>query len=94
MKSISLICATKVLPKTALTLIHSVFLFAWATQNGDNLGTGSKLTLLVDSIFIAFMVAFHGKRSFPARKSVISPGDAYRAVFLSPLPPKYAALGP
>ncbi|WP_157958345.1 hypothetical protein [Salinicola lusitanus] len=60
--------------------------FAWASFSGDNLCTKSNSVLLTDTGFTEFMVAFHKKRSFPARKSVTTPGDAYRAVFLSPIP--------
>ncbi len=59
--------------------------FAPATQNGDNFRIRLNSILLIDVASTEFMVAFHRKRSFPARKSTIFPGGAYRAIFLSPL---------
>ncbi len=80
----ALICATKVSPKTALFLISRVFLIARATLIDDTFLTRPESSLL-DSAFIAFMVAFQGKRSFPAPKSLISPMTLTGPFFLPPI---------
>ncbi len=84
-KLVSLILKTKVLTGFVSPLNYRAFSFARATQNGDNHAIWQYVLFLINTALTVFMVAFHWKRSFPARKSAISPGGAYRAVFLSPI---------
>ncbi|WP_208605440.1 hypothetical protein, partial [Salinicola socius] len=86
----ALIYATKVSSKTALILISRVFLIARATLIGDTFLTRPESSLL-DSAFIAFMVAFHRKRSFPAPKSLISTMTLTGPFFLPPISASTAA---
>jgi len=73
---------SEVARSTVNSYCYGKIYFASATQSGDNSRTRLYSKSLIDTAFTVFMVAFRRKRSFPARKSAISPDGAYRAVFL------------